>query len=135
MRVHDIRFLAIVALGAISIAGCPAPSVPATPDTGVDSGIRPDAGGDSGRDAGGDGGMTGECATGCLVGTTCHPNGTVNPTNPCEICDHSESATAFSANDGVVCDDGFFCTTSDVCSARACTGTARSSSTAPTGTA
>ena len=63
------------------------------------------------------------CA-GCVVGGVCYAQDTRNPANACEICDTARSRTAFSANDGASCDDGFFCTTGDTCSGGMCAGSA-----------
>ncbi len=69
---------------------------------------------------------TGACATGCVVDGVCYANGEVDPGNPCSFCDPLASHIAFSANDGVSCDDGKFCTFDDVCAAGVCTGAALS---------
>jgi hypothetical protein len=124
MRVTQRTGLWVAAMSAFLVAaGCGAPLVIEPGDGGLDARAPTIDSGplDTGTT---DGGPPG-CA-GCLIGTTCHPDGTQNPTNPCEVCDRATSATAFSANDGVLCDDGQFCTTGDSCSARVCTGTARS---------
>jgi len=66
-----------------------------------------------------------ECSAGCLVSGVCFPEGVPNPGNPCEVCAPGLSGTAFSPNDGVRCDDGMFCTESDLCSAGVCAGRVR----------
>ncbi|MCB9627540.1 MAG: hypothetical protein H6725_09235 [Sandaracinaceae bacterium] len=58
----------------------------------------------------------------CAIGATCYADGEPNPSNPCEQCNASVSATAWSARDGVPCDDGRFCTADDQCLAGTCTG-------------
>ncbi len=57
----------------------------------------------------------------CAIAGQCHVKGEVNPKNPCEWCDPSVVATAWS-NRPVVCDDLNPCTSSDVCKAGACGG-------------
>lgn len=66
-----------------------------------------------------------DCRRGCRVGNVCFPDGALDPENPCAICDYLASRTAFSPNDGESCDDGQFCTLSDVCSAGICVGSGR----------
>ncbi len=64
--------------------------------------------------------------TGCNIGGVCYGNGQLNPLNSCEVCDTTQSNTAFSNNDGATCDDGLFCTVSDTCSGGSCSGSPRS---------
>ena len=60
----------------------------------------------------------------CLIDATCYGNGTVNPSNQCEICDDTQNGTGWTARTGTACDDGAFCTSGDVCDATgACTST------------
>ncbi|MCC6873842.1 MAG: hypothetical protein IT378_05965, partial [Sandaracinaceae bacterium] len=67
--------------------------------------------------------------SGCLIGGVCYAADTRNPSNQCEICAPASSASAWSTNTGASCDDGLFCTVSDVCSAAGvCGGGARSCS-------
>jgi len=40
---------------------------------------------------------------GCQVNNTCVATGSLNPSNPCQVCDPSRSTAAFSANEGAVC--------------------------------
>jgi hypothetical protein len=73
--------------------------------------------------------VSGSCSStcaGCAIDGVCIPDGTPNPVNGCERCDVSTSAHAWSPADGVVCDDGAYCTERDTCRAGACVGTARS---------
>jgi len=56
----------------------------------------------------------------CYVGGECHADGTLNPTNPCEICLSAFSSVAWSENDGAACDDGAFCNGADTCLGRLC---------------
>lgn len=65
-----------------------------------------------------------ECA-GCEINGTCHAVGTVNPANQCEMCSPQHSADSWSPNSGALCDDGKFCTVSDVCVGVVCSGTSR----------
>ena len=67
-----------------------------------------------------------QCVTpcgGCVIGTNCYGEGQVNPANECEICDTALSTTAWSALDGMACDDGLFCTQGDTCVGTTCQGT------------
>jgi hypothetical protein len=60
------------------------------------------------------------CA-GCDIGGSCVSDGTVNPANPCEVCDVSASTTAWSpAPDGRPCPDSTVCDGREVCSAGSC---------------
>ncbi len=63
------------------------------------------------------------CA-GCVVGGVCVPAG-ARSTSGCSVCDPTWSTTALRPVDGLPCDDGAFCTTSDACAADVCTGVAR----------
>jgi hypothetical protein len=63
---------------------------------------------------------------GCSIGGVCYGAGDANPMNSCEVCNPARSRATWSANDGVRCDDGLFCTENDVCSAGVCGGAARS---------
>ena len=62
---------------------------------------------------------------GCVIRGTCYGNGQANPANPCQKCSRTTSASAWSNNDGALCDDGKFCTVGDKCNAGACAGSAR----------
>jgi hypothetical protein len=73
---------------------------------------------------------TGACGAGaqlpgtCVVNGACFQNGDVNPANSCQVCDASQSATAFSNRpDNTSCDDGDNCTTDDICQSGQCVGT------------
>jgi hypothetical protein len=61
---------------------------------------------------------------GCTIGGTCYAEGADNPANSCERCEAAASDTTWSPLTGSVCDDADACTTSDICSAGVCTGTA-----------
>jgi hypothetical protein len=63
---------------------------------------------------------------GCSIGGVCYAAGDANPMNSCEVCSPARSRATWSANDGLRCDDGLFCTENDVCSAGVCRGAARS---------
>lgn len=113
---------------SLAIAGCGGSSGGdedggVTADTGTVDGGRRDGDVDSSTDDAGP--PAEECPDGCLVGGTCFPDGVLNPTNLCQICDAALAPTGFSPNDGGLCDDGVFCTTNDACSAGACAGTPR----------
>ena len=65
---------------------------------------------------------TGRCALGvcsaslipnrCKIDNVCYVAGDSNPINPCEICDPTQSTSAWSSDEGRACDDmdGFACT-------------------------
>ena len=62
---------------------------------------------------------------GCLIDSICYGDGQTDPLEICRWCDPEMSTTAWSDNDGALCDDGAFCTVDDVCEAGVCSGTAR----------
>lgn len=62
------------------------------------------------------------CA-GCLIDAVCVADGTVDPSNPCQGCVPLRDGAAWSSLDGTTCDDGLFCTTTDVCASSVCSGT------------
>ena len=53
---------------------------------------------------------------GCVIGNVGCADTSTNPNNACEVCAVATSTTSWTPNDGAACDDGAFCTTSDVCS-------------------
>ena len=57
---------------------------------------------------------------GCEIGDVCFGHLTVNPANPCEICDIGQSTTAWSDNDGAPCPDGLYCNGTDTCLGGTC---------------
>lgn len=63
----------------------------------------------------------------CYIDNICRSTGTVNPSNPCQVCDPSRSTSAwvFTQMSGVSCNDGLACTTNDQCNVeqQTCTGT------------
>ncbi len=59
----------------------------------------------------------------CLIGGDCIADGTVNPSNPCDICDTDRLQVNWTSNDGAVCDDGNQCSSDDACVSRICRGT------------
>lgn len=66
--------------------------------------------------------QNGQCVgcTGCTIGGSCVPAGTINPANPCQICDPVRSRTGFSVNVGGACGAGpTECSGQDTCSAQA----------------
>ena len=115
-------------------------------DLGVDTGtdVGTDTGTDTGTDMGTDAGcnvlacsdgidctidscMPGVCfntlAPGfCLIGGQCFVDGTLNPTNPCQLCDAAASGTSWT-NHTMACDDGDLCTFNDACGGGSCGGT------------
>lgn len=58
----------------------------------------------------------------CIPGNDpyCISEGTVNPLNPCAICNPDQHKTAWSPNDGVACNDGNTCTVYDTCANMQC---------------
>ena len=99
--------IALLLITVTVLAGCSDDDC-ATPGTAADAGTG-----------------TSVCDDGCSIDSSCVPEGFTNPENVCQVCDASVSPTAWSDNDGAVCDDGAFCTEADVCSAGTCAGTAR----------
>lgn len=59
----------------------------------------------------------------CMIDNACVAAGATRPGNVCEKCDPMVSATSWTPNNGVSCNDGFLCTTNDVCTNRVCGGT------------
>jgi hypothetical protein len=60
---------------------------------------------------------------GCLISGDTFASGAANPNNPCEVCDPSRTAIAWSsATNGTSCSDGNLCTSTDVCQAGVCQG-------------
>jgi hypothetical protein len=54
---------------------------------------------------------------GCSIGGTCVPAGTVNPTNPCQVCNPTRSTTAYVGNTGAACGSAAtVCSGQDTCS-------------------
>ncbi|MCB9478236.1 MAG: hypothetical protein H6683_01020 [Deltaproteobacteria bacterium] len=60
------------------------------------------------------------CDDGCLIGPTCYDDGTINPSNPCQICVATQADDAWSNNDEASCDDGKYCNGADLCAAGSC---------------
>ena len=61
--------------------------------------------------------------SGCVIGGVCYAPMTTNPTNTCQICTPTASASAWTANTGATCDDGLYCNMGETCSAAGtCTG-------------
>jgi hypothetical protein len=68
-----------------------------------------------------DGGCELPCA-GCRILGACVGDGVTNPDNQCQVCDPRRSASDWSSKDGIICDDGLFCTVDDACSDGQCAG-------------
>jgi len=71
----------------------------------------------------------GECIPtcgGCDIDGVCYETGMKNPRNGCEVCSPANSTSAWSPDNGAVCDDGKFCTVSDKCVDKECQGETRS---------
>jgi len=69
-----------------------------------------------------------DCAAtcpGCIVDGDCIAVDAINPDNVCQVCDPERDARAWSARNGVTCEDGLFCTTDDACTNGACVGVPR----------
>ncbi|MBT9558246.1 MAG: hypothetical protein IV100_19590 [Myxococcales bacterium] len=60
----------------------------------------------------------------CVIGNTCFIAGTVNPENPCEVCEPTQFEDAWSSRQGDACDDGDACTTNTICVKSNCEGDA-----------
>ena len=118
------RAVVLVMMWALAACG-PSSSTPDASGDDAGANQQPDGGMDASSP---DGGMTsGRCANGCLVGSVCYPDGVTDPADPCQVCDVSRAADAFSPNAGARCDDGLFCTVMDTCGGDgSCAGTARS---------
>ncbi|HAN32702.1 MAG TPA: hypothetical protein DCQ06_14005, partial [Myxococcales bacterium] len=59
----------------------------------------------------------------CQIGGVCYAPGTVNGSNPCQICSGGSTLQSWSTViDGSACYDGDFCSQKDNCSAGKCTG-------------
>ena len=64
-----------------------------------------------------------ECVTtctGCVIDGVCYGEDQTDPLEVCRLCDPDLSATAWSDNDGVACDDGDFCNGTDSCDGGTC---------------
>ncbi len=60
----------------------------------------------------------------CVIGDTCYAQDEANPNNDCEACDAAVNQNGWSAAaEGAACDDGFNCTSTDVCTGGVCAGT------------
>ncbi len=60
----------------------------------------------------------------CYINGFFFRNGDVNPGATCQVCDTSQSTTAWSTlADGSSCDDGSLCTNNDICTAGVCGST------------
>jgi hypothetical protein len=66
-----------------------------------------------------DGGCLPPC-DGCRIDGACIAAGLQNPDTLCQICDPARDPRAWSSNDGLVCDDGRYCTQLAACSAGEC---------------
>src|SRR6201999_4180176 len=59
----------------------------------------------------------------CNIDGTQYSAGTVNPANPCQVCNPSSSTTSWSNEpNGTTCDDGNACTQFDACLNGVCSG-------------
>ncbi len=58
----------------------------------------------------------------CSINGQCIKAGTVNPANPCQVCNPLQSTTAFVEQNGLPCDDSDLCTTGDKCQGGVCKG-------------
>jgi hypothetical protein len=95
----------------------------ATAGNPIGSSCKADAGGCLPRPLS-DAGVEASCP-GCFVGNSCVAAGAVEPGNSCQVCDPQRDPLSWSANDGVSCDDGLFCTVDDICSSSQCSSAAR----------
>jgi hypothetical protein len=60
----------------------------------------------------------------CSIAGVCVVAGTVNPADPCLVCNPLQSKTNWSAQNGLKCDDGDPCTLVDKCTSGVCKGKA-----------
>ncbi len=58
----------------------------------------------------------------CTIGAQCVPAGSVDPTNPCKVCNPLQNKTNYVLQNGLSCDDGDACTTADKCASGLCKG-------------
>lgn len=72
------------------------------------------------RPGGGEGDVADAAPGACIIEGERFADGDVDPDNPCGKCDAAASASAWSPNDGVTCDDGRYCTGADSCQGGAC---------------
>ncbi len=95
------------------------------PDAGVDR-LQPGEIARTGQ--GGSGGMEagGEPCPGCSIDGECVATGTARPGNPCQACEPDRAVSDWSNADGAPCNDGFYCTSGEVCENGTCSGPARS---------
>ena len=57
---------------------------------------------------------------GCRIDGACIAAGIQNPATLCQICDPTRDPFTWSPNDGLICDDGRYCTQLAACSAGEC---------------
>ncbi len=60
----------------------------------------------------------------CTINGQCVAAGSIDPSNPCKVCNPLQSKTAYVLQNGLSCDDGDTCTVADKCSAGICKGKA-----------
>jgi hypothetical protein len=60
----------------------------------------------------------------CVINGQCVAAGTIDPSDPCKVCNPLQSKTAFVLQNGLSCDDGDACTVADKCTAGKCLGKA-----------
>ena len=72
------------------------------------------------RPGGGEGDEADAAPTACTIEGVTYVDGDVDPDNPCRVCAVGLSASAWSDNDGVSCDDGRYCTGEDSCQGGSC---------------
>ncbi|MGM0556108.1 MAG: hypothetical protein ACQEVA_07000 [Myxococcota bacterium] len=60
------------------------------------------------------------CECDCEIGGDCYSDGSVNPANPCEICDPATDTTGWTSNEGGACDDGDGVACTGVCVSGTC---------------
>ncbi|HEX5658166.1 MAG TPA: hypothetical protein VFX59_13270, partial [Polyangiales bacterium] len=123
MSVNRAGLSALLHACVLVCAGCPSDDDDGTRDA-VDAMVPDEASTDADVADSGPPALT--CPGGCAIDNACIPNGVVNPGNPCQLCTSALASMAWSANDGVRCDDGAFCTTDDLCNGGSCGGAARS---------
>ncbi len=120
MRDFLRRWPFVSAAWLVALVGCATGSAKST-SGGDDGGVA--GGRDAGDDGGVDAGHFGPCGVDCSQMKT--PQCTVSVCNTGQALGALNTCVAVPSADGIACDDGQFCTTSDVCMSGTCVGGAQ----------